>query len=301
MKLALAKLGKKVTVISGDDYPLEVVSFLPKFDEIVTKSFDQVDLKTYDLYLCLDTGGPNQITYKSQLIFPLIIPTVVIDHHPTNPKFGDINLVLPEVSSCSEIVFRLIKDWEIEIDKDIATCLYVGIWADTGGFKFFGVTSMTYRIASELVDFGADFNKIIFRLQSIKLNNMYAFADALTCAITYFNDRLIVTKIPLERFAKFGIKDEKVSNVKELVAFWLSACDEPEISVVIYEYERTGKVSISMRSNNPKKVWDVSKIAIVMGGGGHKRAAGGKFSGTIDEAEKFFLEILDQVYPEFKK
>lgn len=300
MKLALEKIGKKVIVISGDDFPLEVVNFLPKFDEIEIKSFDEVDLSNFDLYLCLDTGGQGQITYKKELQFPLSIPTIIIDHHISNPKFGEINLVMPKISSCSEIVYLLLKDWDIDIDKDIATCLYTGIWADTGGFKYASVTADTYRIATELVKIGANFNEIIFKLTSIKTNNMLAFAKIMGGMKSYFQNKLLIAKISLSIFREFGISDSGVSNTKDLVAQFLSSCIEPELTVVIYEFDDSGRSSISMRSNNPRKIWDVSKLAEQMGGGGHKQAAGGKFQGNVDNAEKYFLETLDKVYPKFK-
>jgi phosphoesterase RecJ-like protein len=300
MKLALEKNGKKVTVISGDDFPLEAVNFLPRFNEIETKSFDEVDLSKFDLYLCLDTGGQVQITYKKELKFPLSVPTIVIDHHISNPKFGEINLVMPKVSSCAEMIFLLLKDWNINIDKDIATCLYTGIWADTGGFKYAAVTSETYRVATDLVKIGANFNEIIFKLTSIKTKNMLAFAKVFAGIKSYFQNKLLITKIPLSIFREFGISDREISNTKDLVAQFLSSCIEPELTVVIYEFDDSGRSSISMRSNNPKKIWDVSKLAEQMGGGGHKQAAGGKFQGNVDDAEKYFLKTLDNVYPEFK-
>lgn len=301
MKLALEKLGKVVTVISGDDFPLDAVSFLPKFGEIVTKSFDQVDFGQYDLYLCLDTGGREQITYKKKVEFPLSIPTIVIDHHKTNPEFGEINLVMPEISSCAEIVYLLLKDWNIDIDKEIATCLYTGINADTGGFRFATVTADTYRIAADLIERGANFSEIMFKLSSIKFKNLLAFAKCLGETKSYFNNRLVIAKIPLTRFHDLGIFGKDISHTKELIAFQLSSCVEAEISVVIYEYDKLENSSISIRSNNPKKIWDVSQLASAMGGGGHRQAAGGKYQGNINEAEKFFLEVLKSIYPEFEK
>jgi len=301
MKLALEKLGKSVTVISGDDLSPESIDFLPKFKEIKNLSFDQIVFSQYDLYICLDTGGSEQITRKKKIEFPLPIPTIVIDHHKTNPRFGEINLVMPEMSSCAEIVFLLLRDWNTDIDKEIATCIYTGISSDTGGFKFAAVTPNTYRSAADLIEKGANFNEILFRLGSIKFRNLLAFATILSEAKAYFNDRLIIAKIPLTKFQKMGILGQDIVDIKELVSSQLSSCTEAEISVVIYEYDKLENSSISIRSNNPKKIWDVSKLASAIGGGGHKQAAGGRYQGNIDEAEKYFLEILDQVYPEFKK
>ena len=195
--------------------------------------------------------GTDNLQEESRV--SLSIPTIVIDHHKTNPEFGEINLVMPEISSCAEIVYLLLKDWNIDIDKEIATCLYTGINADTGGFRFATVTADTYRIAADLIERGANFSEIMFKLSSIKFKNLLAFAKCLGETKSYFNNRLVIAKIPLTRFHDLGIFGKDISHTKELIAFQLSSCVEAEISVVIYEYDKLENSSISIRSNNPKK------------------------------------------------
>jgi phosphoesterase RecJ-like protein len=298
LKLFLEKNGKKVTLISGDNHPLLSSKFLPGFDSIIDKSLTPELLDNHDLFICIDTGGIEQVTSKAILNLPLTIPLIVIDHHPTNKGFGEINYLDTKANSSAEIIFKLLQIWDSKlIDSKIAANLFAGFWSDTGGGRYKNTNSQTFRIGADLIDFGVDHVDIISKLDSQPIKNLRVMGKTLAEARLFFSGKLVIAKIPIEIFSQFGISDEEAGSIKYLIAFNLSCASDTEIAVTIYEYEK-GKVNASFRSNNPKHFWNVSVIASSLGGGGHEQAAGAKIYATITEAENIILEKIRQIYPE---
>lgn len=301
LKLFLEKNGKKVTLISGDDHPLLSSDFLPGFDSIIDQSVTRELINKNDLFICIDTGGIEQVTSKTNLNLPLEIPLIVIDHHPTNKGFGEINYIDSKANSSAEIIFRLLQTWDRKlIDINMATCLFAGFWSDTGGGRYKNTNSQTFRIGADLIDFGIDHVDIISKLDFQSIKNLQVLGKTLAETKLFFSGKLVMAKIPIEIFSQFGISNEEISDIKYLIAFNLSCANDTEIAVTIYEYEK-GKVSASFRSNNPKHFWNVSAIALSLGGGGHEQAAGAKIDATISEAEKIILAKISQIYPELGK
>jgi len=297
LKLVLKKMNKNATLIWGDDLPIQSLQFLTGWDQIQIKNMSDIKLDDYDLFISLDSGSPSQITRKVDLNFPLEIPTIVIDHHPTNPQFGNINLVASDYSSCSEIVTHLLMEKDSTlIDSDIATALYTGMWSDTGGFRFNLVTSDSYRTAAYLIDKGADFTVAIRNLTQINFRNLVVYGKALASAKELFSGQVVVVHMPLSIFENEHITDDEIGLTKAQVAFYLSQCDA-KISIVIYEYEKN-KINASFRVGNPAVDIDVTKIVTPLGGGGHKAAAGAKFENdSIENVEKKLIETINKIYP----
>ena len=298
MKLVLEKLGKKATLISGDDPPLNQLSFLPGFDSIKTSNFlNEVKNDEFDLFICLDISEPSRISQVEKFSTPLPIRTLVIDHHDTNTNFGDINLVEKKFSSTCELIYEIIEEVNPSIlDSNIADCLYTGIWGDTVGFKSLNTTSETYKAAANLIAHGANFQKIISALTTMKLKFLRILGYAFSNAKQYFSGQVLITKISHEVFVGLNISESEIGEAKEYMTFYISQNEEAAVACVIYEYA-PGKVSISLRSNNLSEFRDVAPIAQELGGGGHKQAAAGKMDANVDEAEKKLLKAIQKIYP----
>lgn len=117
-------------------------------------NYKEIDFSKYDLFISPDSASWQQVVDDMTLDIPEL-PIVVIDHHPTNERFGLINIIQESASSCSEMIYKLFQDFQYKIDKKIANILLAGIIADTGGFAFSN-NSETLRIAADLIDLGAD-------------------------------------------------------------------------------------------------------------------------------------------------
>ena len=220
MATVLKKAGKKVTVISGDDSPPSSIKYLSGFNEIVKKTFAEINFKDFDLFIPIDVASTGQITRITKIDLPLPIKTVVIDHHPSNVGYGNINLVVPEISSASEIVYYLCKYFDPSlIDKDSALPLFLGIWSDTGGFRFPGTTSDTYRAAAELIDYKINFIDTVARALSAPVDILKLIGFGMYSIEKYFNGKVIITKIPYSKYKELNISEEQYSSTYQSISY----------------------------------------------------------------------------------
>ena len=295
MTMFLKKIGIKVTPIMGDsEYPNNLKS-LPQYDLIVPKNFTQIDLSDYDLFIILDSSTPNQITQLAEVVLPETIKTIVIDHHVTNLKFGNINHVDSNCSSTCEVLFNLFKEWKVEIDKDMAICLFIGIYADTGGFKYQLTTADTLLAASELARINNNFPAVIFEMENNKNAQEIEFTGlALSSLKKYFSGKVVMAAIPFESIKKAGISKDNtqvgIANTIRSVVGW-------DIGINLVETE-PNVVTVSLRTRDSDK-YDVSLIAKAVGkGGGHKAAAGTTINEPFEEAIQVLLETISITFPE---
>jgi len=166
MKFALEQLGKKATIIKGDSDIPEAFMHFPGAKDIIAKNFSEIDLKEFDLFIIVDTSSPGMISQLNTPEFPLPIRTIVIDHHSTNTCFADINLVDIPSPATSFILFQLFKKWNIIFSPEISLNLFMGMYTDTGGFKYPPTDHRVFEAAAELVRIVPDYTKYIFIMEN---------------------------------------------------------------------------------------------------------------------------------------
>jgi len=298
MTMVLRNMGIKVTPIMGDsEYPANLMS-LPKHDLIVPKNFTQINLNDFDVFIILDSSNSNQITQLAEVVFPKGLKTIVIDHHVTNQKFGDINLVEDKCSSTCEVLFGLFKEWNIKINKDIALCLFIGIYADTGGFKYQSTTADTLLAGSELARINSGFPEVIFEMENNKNAQEIEFTGlALSSLRKYFSGRVVMAAVPFSDIEKCGISKENtqvgIANTLRSVVGW-------DIGVNLVETEPS-VVTINLRTRDSDR-YDVSLVAKAVGkGGGHKAAAGTTINEPFEKAIQMLLVTIAETFPELGK
>lgn len=297
MSLVLKNLGKEVIVIAGDDQkPPPSLNFLPGYNFIVEKSFKDIVLTDYDLFISMDAGDLQRVSSKIELKQPLPLKTVVIDHHKGNPEFGILNIIHPESISTCQLLWEILETVDYsQLDKDIATCLYTGIWSDTG--NLIGATPRTFEIMAKLLSLGVDANGIVKAIRSTDSYKLVLISKFLSNLQRHFGDKVISAVANYKDFSEANIPDEEIGDVKEQAIGMITSCNDSYIQAFIYEYT-PGSVSISLRSFNPQKNFDVSKVSKEMGGGGHPGASSAKYNGTPEEAKKFLLETIQKIYPD---
>lgn len=278
MKLALRKIGKEADLIVTKY--ARTFNFLPNIEEIKTTS----DVEKYDLAISLDCATIKRIDNREY--FDKAKKTISIDHHGSNEMYADINYVNPVAPACSEIVLTMLSYFNIEIDKEIGTCLMMGIITDTGGLQYPSTTADTFEYAAELLRKGVDIADICrrtlqektksnFELQKIIMENLELLEDG-KLAFSY------VTKQDL-----LDVKAEEGDH-EGLVNIGRSI-EGVEVSAFIRQEDDENIFKISMRSNG--KI-NVSDICLMFGGGGHPRAAGAKVKGTVEQIkEKIIKEV----------
>ena len=202
-------------------------------------------------------------------------PTIInIDHHPTNPNFGNINLVDPVASSASEIIYKFFESQQIQITKDMATCILTGILTDTGGFSNLGTTQSSMEIAGKLLGLGAKFTTITnFTVRNKTVNTLKLWGRALD-RLTRHANGVVSTVLTQNDLTECDASDEDLEGISN----FLNALQDAKIIMVLKE-DPSGFVKVSLRTTQENV--DVSELAQKFGGGGHKKAAGFSVPGKL--------------------
>lgn len=277
--VALRQMGKHATLLCDDPIP-ERFSYLPLADQVQPPNENRST--NYDLLIAVDCGDETRMG-QSYASLPHAVPTIInIDHHVTNTYFGDIQHVVPEAVSATEILYDLFKHIGLTITTDLAMCLLTGVVTDTLGFRTVGVTAKTLRIASELVDAGADLPLI--NMQGLSLQP-YSTAQLWQIGLNNMRleDGLIWTKINNTQREAIGYNNTSTGG---LVNF-LGNVNQAAISAVLLEMD-DGTVRVGFRCNPP---YSVSELALNLGGGGHPLAAGCSLEGSLDKVEQLVVAM----------
>ena len=245
----------------------EKFSFLKGTDKIRHEiSEDQI----YDLFICLDCAGEDRLAFSAPL-FQSAKHTFCIDHHVSNGNFAEENYVVPDASSTSELVYRLLDT--DKISRSVAEALYLGIVHDTGVFQFSCVGPSTFQAAAVLLTKGVDAPKLI---QETFYEKTYAqnqiLGRALMESIMFMDGKCIVSCIRKHVMDFYGVTPKDLDGIVN----HLRNTKGVEVAVFMYELE-TNVYKVSLRSG---ELVDVNKVAQCFGGGGHKKAAGLTMSGT---------------------
>jgi phosphoesterase RecJ-like protein len=295
MKEYLEGEGKKVTAIIGDsNYPasLEKLDLKEKF---LSKNYFEIDPEEFDLFLVLDSSSKAQISRAKEVKFPKGMKTIVIDHHKTNEGFGDIDLILGDCASTTHVLYKLFDLWGVEISKDMALYLFLGLFADTGGFKYFNSTPEVLSVAAKLASINPDYHRIVFDIENSKKPlEIEMMAIALSSIKKHYNDKVVFSLVPYDVIKVKGLSEDEaleglIPNILRSVIGW-------EIVASLVE-AKDGKTIVSLRTRK-EKVFDVSKIATSVGvdGGGHPGAAGTTIMKSIGEAEEELLATIHELY-----
>jgi phosphoesterase RecJ-like protein len=274
LHLALSRLGKDVLLACDDDLP-ERFSFLPRVERIKRLSEVIEQAKKVNLIITLDCGSYHLTgldNYFGKINSPLLLN---IDHHHDNPSYGDINIIEGEGSSTAEIVYDLLKEMNIRVDEKIATCVLNGIFGDTDSFRNPNTSVKTLKITSDLLSRGADLRQVAENnLKDKSLSTLKLWGR--TLARIKRNKRLgvISTAVTQEDLESCGADYDDLEGV----ANFLNSVPEAKISLVLSE-RGDNEIKGSLRTLRDNI--DVSKLAAVFGGGGHKRAAGFTIAGQL--------------------
>ena len=259
LAMALIKIGKNIYIYNSDPTP-EKYSKFPKATLVKTrkkKNFEE------DVTIFVDCAEIERVgRIKENIDFSK--PSINIDHHIGNSKFGTVNIIKPDHSSTAEIIYQFIKD-EIEMDKEIATYLYIGILTDTGAFRYPNTTSHSLRVASELVEYGVIASQVSeFIWFTDPEARIKLLGDVLRTMDLY--DKISIMHVTKEMLKKHGAKEE---DTEEFVDYGLSI-ERIETAAIIKE-RKNGILKVSLRSKNNVPV---QELAAKYGGGGHRTASG---------------------------
>jgi phosphoesterase RecJ-like protein len=207
-----------------------------------------------------------------------------IDHHVGNHCFGTVNLVDTKASSTAELVMRLLADLGVELDRDIATCLYTGVVTDTGRFQYGNSNPETLRMAAELLALEVPAPAIALEVfESNRFSYMKLLGRVLERATLVPEDRFVYSWITREDLATTGIGMDETDKLIDT----LRSTRDADVAAMFKEQE-DDNYRVSLRSKGPVSV---GAIARAHGGGGHELAAGYTTS-DVATGVKQILEVL---------
>jgi phosphoesterase RecJ-like protein len=281
---ALRGLGKTVTPACQDPPH-------PRFDYLRgARDVRQSAEGHFDLLVALDT---SDLARLGTIFLPAQhghLPMIVIDHHVTNLNFGTVNIVEPAASSTAEIVLKLLKRMALPITPDIASALLTGVITDTLGFRTSNTTSSTLATAVELMQHGASLSEIIRQALVMRsFDSLRLLGAGLSNA--KLEGRLAYATLSQKLRQELGVKEERGDG--GLVGTLITAY-EVDVAAVFVELTN-GEIEVGLRA---QPGFDVSQVALELGGGGHAAAAGCTLPGPMRDAVNRVIPRLKQVIRE---
>ncbi|MFT4128198.1 MAG: bifunctional oligoribonuclease/PAP phosphatase NrnA [Gordonia sp. (in: high G+C Gram-positive bacteria)] len=279
--LALDRLGIDVEVAHpGPDALPAALGTLPGAKLLV----DETDVVGHPLVIAVDAASSGRLAGLAQVVESAEY-SVVIDHHASNPGFGDLDFVDPTADCTTVLVLRILDELGTAVDEDIATCLYAGLTTDTGSFRW--ACPESFRIAARLLESGID-----ARAWSRRLFDTHPFAwlgmvgkvlESAQLDPDACNGEGLVYAV-VDHAGLAGMSWEESESVIDIVR----TAAEAEVAAVFKEVN-AGQWTVSLRS---KSSVDLVPIARVHGGGGHRHASGYSDTGTAREVVARLVDSL---------
>lgn len=290
----LRNWGKHAKVITPDMPPVSL-QFLPGIKEVVVYTRQEQQVKRLvheaDLIICLDFNALYRVDRLAPVIAESQAKKVLIDHHLDPEQFTDLCISYPEMSSTCELLFGAIYFMDLMkyMDNNSATCIYTGMMTDTGNFTYNSNNSNIYLIIAELLKFGVDkdyiYNVAMNTFSADRLRLMgYALCDKMELFTEVGGALIELTRPELQEF------NYQKGDTESLVNRPLAI---PGIFWSIFLRDDVDYIKVSARSQGDFAVNTYCEQ--YFSGGGHKNAAGGEFRGSMEEARKLVLKIVESL------
>lgn len=268
---ALQQQGKKAKVLSDD-----VIS--KKYEFI--KKYVQVEDFNPEFIISVDVADTSQL--DDSLIKYADKIDLCIDHHLTNRNYADVTFVDSVSASTAEIIYSLIKEMNIAVDKEIAECIYLGISTDTGCFRYSNVTTQAHRITAELIEKGINLSGINKALFYTKSKTFLNLESMMYKSIEYFfQGRCAVMFVTVDMIKKSGVPENELDGIASIP----KGIDGVDIGITIRE-KNEGIYKVSVRTCDNI---NATNICEEFGGGGHSCAAGFTMEGTLEDVRSKIL------------
>jgi phosphoesterase RecJ-like protein len=285
MNAVLNALGKdSVMFLAAKEFPLPVEYRFLHLEEV----FHEPPADVADrVVIFLDCGNLDRMPVDFLRDGSKVIN---IDHHHDNTRFGTLNLIDVEASCTAEIIYELTALLGVELTPELANPLYVALVTDTGRFMYENADARSHRMAAGLIEAGIDVNEIYRRLyEHAPLEKLKLLAKALDEIQLRDDGKLAVTCITEEDYAATGASE----TLTEGIIDHLRTIDGAAVAAVVRDQGESGRAArkVSMRSTDGRV--DVSAIARVHSGGGHRRAAGFSTDLSYEQVVEFLLAEIE--------
>ncbi len=283
--LALRALGKTASAWAVEPIHRKW-SFLPGVHHISTEMPDW----TPEVTLVVDCGA----AYRVAEGFQPVGKVVDIDHHLSNDMFGDVNWVDTEACATGEQIYALLAELDVPLSPEIASCLYVAVMTDTGGFRFSNTTAQAFRIAADCVMAGADPAEIGLHIFETRPAGEFLLRAKVFGSLHFeYDGALVWSEIHMVDYDAAGGEEVEPEGLSSEIR----GIEGVEIAVLLHEMPE-GTLRVNFRGKG--KV-DCSRIATACGGGGHFNASGAVVRGMpYEEARDFVLGKVREAVADWK-
>jgi bifunctional oligoribonuclease and PAP phosphatase NrnA len=286
MGLCLRQMGKDVQMWN-DEGCLEKFGFLPQSALVGTPPAEPAE---FDVAIVLDTAVKNRAGRCIDAVKRAGL-WMNIDHHVSNPRYGDVNHIDSTAPATGQILFELFRQGGLPLTYEMADNLYVAISTDTGSFQYPQTNARTYEIGAELLRMGVNVGALSQRLYESYPRRRIELLKAMLNVLQFSSgDRVASFSLPLATARSLGVKPEDNEGLIDYIR-----AVEGVVVAAFFEELEDGMVRGSLRSKDPRT--DVCKVAAEFGGGGHTLAAGLRARGTLAEVEKKVLKSIHDQLP----
>lgn len=284
------KLGKKAVIVNEDALPYGY-DFLPDVQKIRRYQKGLTSLR-FDVMVALDCSDLKR-TGEVRFLHKANKAVLNIDHHVSNARFGSVNWVRPDASSCSEMIFEIYKKMNVGVDQKSALLLYVGIMTDTGSFRYSNTSPKTHRIVAELISRGLDVPALYHQIYE---NIPYADMELLTRILPTMQSQCKGRVVWFEIKKRLLKKQKNISfDLTEHILTFARSIKGVEVALLFRENltEKESQVRVNFRSQGRI---DVNKIAGAFGGGGHCTASGATVKGSLNGVKRNVLRKIAEAF-----
>ena len=280
---ALMAAGKTVRLINEDGLP-DNLAFMSGSEKIELPPAEPMEV---EVAIALDTATKPRLGERALHAASRAKIWLNIDHHISNPGYGDLNLIDSASPATGQILYQLITALDLPLPAESRDAIYVAVSTDTGSFQYPSTTAKTYRMAADLIDRGLDVGTINSNIYDNYPYRRVELMRALLNTLEISKDGLV---------ANWDLRDQMRINLalqpedSEGLIDIIRAIRGVQVAV-FFEELVDGKIRVSMRSKDRR--YNVCEIAMAFGGGGHALAAGIRMAGPLEEAK---LLVLGEIH-----
>ncbi len=276
---ALLAAGKKVRLINEDGLP-DNLMFMAGSEKIELPPSTPLEV---EVAIALDTATKPRLGEKSLHAASKAKIWLNIDHHISNPRYGDLNRIDPTSPATGQIIYQLITALNLPLPPETRDAIYVAVSTDTGSFQYPSTTAQTYTMAADLINRGLDVGTINSNIYDNYPYRRVELMRALLNTLEVSDNGLVAHWTMIDQLrVDLNLRPEDSEGLIDFIR----AIRGVQLAV-FFEELPDGKIRVSMRSKDRRL--DVCQIASTFGGGGHPLAAGIRMSGPLDEAKTLVL------------
>lgn len=282
-----ALLCRGLRVLGKNAYILRNMEITEKYRELhrgLTKDCPE----SGDTIISVDTAAPKLLPdvffHLSRLV------RLRIDHHRTDTPYAPLELVDAGAGACAEIIYDVLTELGISLDKEMAEALYTAVSTDTGCFRYANTTAHTFRVAAACAEAGGDLHAINQRIFETNTFAKLRLHSWLVENIRFLQEgKLAVCALPLAVEKQLGLTEDDLENVSGFPRSIEGVC----VAATLRQ-NPDGKVKLSVRA---LPGYDATRLCARFGGGGHKGAAGATLEVPLEEAATMVAVEMERLFP----